>query len=130
MSSETIESLLAGYAPEVQSLALKARALVRSLLPDTIEQIDMPARLIGYGYDRTYTGTICGIALQKSYVNLMFSRGTELPDPQGLLEGTGKKARHVKIRSAEDVDRPAVRALIEAAAQATRAAMEKKQRKG
>jgi len=126
MTTETVESLLAGYSPEVQSLALHARAVLQRLLPDAIEQVDMPAKLIGYGYDRTYTGLICGIALQTSYVNLMFARGIELPDPDGLLKGTGKKARHVKIRTTEDADRPAVRALVEEAARLTRAAMEKK----
>jgi hypothetical protein len=128
MTTDTVETLLAAYSPDVQSLALTTRVLILSLLPDTIEQVDAPARLIAYGYDRTYTGLICGIALQKSYVNLMFARGVELPDPDGLLEGTGKKARHVKIRSAQDVDRPAVRTLIEASARATKAGMEKKRK--
>jgi hypothetical protein len=100
--------------------------MLQRLLPDAIEQVDTPAKLIAYGYDRTYTGLICGIALQKSYVNLMLARGTELPDPDGLLEGTGKKARHVKIRTTDDADRPAVRALVEEAARLTMAAIEKR----
>jgi hypothetical protein len=49
----------------------------------------------------------------------MFSKGTELPDPEGLLEGTGKRARHVKLRSIGDVDRPGVRALVMEAGRAT-----------
>jgi hypothetical protein len=124
--TETVDSFLASYAPEVRSIALKARALILDMLPEAIEQIDIPAKILGYGYDRTYTGSICAIAPQKSYINLMFGRGTELPDPQGLLEGTGKKARHVKVRTPEDVDNPAVCALLEAAAEATKNAMAKK----
>lgn len=51
----------------------------------------------------------------------MFSKGVELVelDDAGLLEGTGKKARHITVRSAERLDEPGVRALREAAAART-----------
>ena len=39
-----------------------------------------------------------------AHVNVGFFRGAELDDPNGLLEGTGKFMRHVKIRPAGDVD--------------------------
>jgi len=111
----TVEALLAAYPPEVQALARRARALILEVFPDAIEMVDGPARLIGYGTDRTVRGLVCGIALQRDYVNLMFARGTELPDPAGLLAGTGKRARHVKLRRVEDVGHPAVRDLLDAA---------------
>jgi len=111
----TVEGLLAGYGEDVQALALRARALIREAFPDAVEMVDGPARLIAYGTDRTYRGVVCGITLQRGYVNLMFARGAELPDPAGLLAGTGKRARHVKLRRVEDVEHPAVRDLLEAA---------------
>jgi len=129
MDNVTVEDFLAAYSSDIKKLALQVRSLILDLLPDLIEQVDTSAKIIGYGYDRTYIGMICAIAPQKSYVNLMFSKGTELPDPDGLLEGTGKKARHVKIRDGEHVGNPAVRALIEAAALATKHDMEKKKQK-
>ena len=52
---------------------------------------------------------------QKAYVNLGFYRGTSLSDPLGMLEGTGKDLRHVKVRSLEQAEQPAVRELIAAA---------------
>ncbi len=124
-----VDDFLASYPSEISALARQMRTLILDVIPDAIEQVDIPAKLIGYGYDHTYTGLICGIAMQKSYVNLMFSRGTELPDPDGLLEGTGKKARHVKIRTSDDLNKPAVRALLRAAA-ATKQGMEQKKHKG
>ena len=51
----------------------------------------------------------------KNWVNLGFYMGTSLPDPSGLMEGTGKKLRHVKVRSVEDAERPEIRRLIEEA---------------
>jgi hypothetical protein len=50
-----------------------------------------------------------------SHVNVGFFRGAELADVDGLLEGTGKFMRHVKLRTASDVDATALRKLIEAA---------------
>ncbi len=50
-----------------------------------------------------------------AHVNVGFFRGAELPDPNGLLEGTGKFMRHVKLRPAGDVDTTALRSLIHAA---------------
>ena len=48
----------------------------------------------------------------KSHVNVGFYRGSELPDPADLLEGNGKRLRHVKLRPGVAVDRAALSALI------------------
>ena len=116
MSSE-LEPFLTPYSPMVQALALKLRTLIREIMPDAIEQFDPPAHLIGYGLDCTYKGLICGIMLHTAHINLMFARGTELPDPEDLLVGTGKRARHVTIRQEADLERPGVRTLLVAARQ-------------
>ncbi len=54
---------------------------------------------------------VCYIAAFKDHVNLGFARGAELPDPAARLEGTGKGMRHVKIRSAKEID-AAVKNLV------------------
>ncbi len=112
---DTLDAFLIPYQPAVQDLARHARDLMLAAMPDAIEQFDPSARLVAYGFDRTYRGLVCGITLQKSYVNLMFARGTELPDPAGLLIGTGKRARHVKIQRLDELASPELRALLEAA---------------
>jgi hypothetical protein len=48
----------------------------------------------------------------RAHVNVGFFLGAELPDPQGLLEGTGKFMRHVKLRPEGDVDTAALLRLI------------------
>ena len=50
-----------------------------------------------------------------AHVNVGFFLGAELPDPSGLLEGTGKFMRHVKLRPESHVDATALMKLIEAA---------------
>jgi len=47
-----------------------------------------------------------------AHVNVGFFKGAELPDPAGLLLGTGKAMRHVKLKPGEPVDEAALRALI------------------
>ena len=48
----------------------------------------------------------------KAHVNVGFFRGAEIADPKGLLEGTGKFMRHVKLSPERDVDTAALRQLI------------------
>ncbi len=51
----------------------------------------------------------------RNHVNVGFFRGTELPDPNSLLEGTGKFMRHVKLRPAAKINSLALSKLISAA---------------
>ena len=48
----------------------------------------------------------------KAHVNVGFFRGAEIADPEGLLEGTGKFMRHVKLRPEREIDATALRKLI------------------
>jgi hypothetical protein len=73
-------------------------------------------QIAGYGVGpKKMSEHFCHIAIQPEYVNLGFNFGAELPDPENLLEGTGKVFRHVKILSEDDGKRPALKRLIEAA---------------
>ena len=51
----------------------------------------------------------------RDHVNVGFFRGAEIADPAGLLEGTGRFMRHVKLRPERDVDATALTKLIETA---------------
>jgi len=50
-----------------------------------------------------------------SHVNVGFFQGASLPDPSGLLQGTGKFMRHVRLRPETETDSASLRRLIEAA---------------
>ena len=50
-----------------------------------------------------------------AHVNVGFFNGAGLPDPAGVLQGTGKYMRHVKLRVDDDVDADALVSLIESA---------------
>ena len=63
----------------------------------------------------TVTRRRVSMMLFKNHVNVGFFRGAEVSDPDGILEGTGKFMRHVKLRPEREVDAAALTNLIEAA---------------
>jgi hypothetical protein len=117
--TQTVDDLLAGYSPAVRDLARQVRALVREVMPNAIEQVDPSAKLIAYSLGGKMADTVCVIMPLKAAVNLGFYGGTALPAskeaPAGLLTGTGKRHRHVRLTTAGDVQAPALRALLRAA---------------
>ena len=60
-------------------------------------------------------GLLCYIGGMKKYANFGFYKGAQLPDPEGLLEGTGKALRHTKVRSLKDVKPGPFEDLVKAA---------------
>jgi len=76
---------------------------VRELLHD-----GCPTACLGdapFGYVNVFT----------SHVNVGFFHGAPLPDPAGLLEGSGRFMRHVKLRPGMSINVAALRKLIELA---------------
>ena len=55
---------------------------------------------------------ICGFMDMKETVNFVLYLGAELDDARGLIEGTGKSMRHVKLRSSSDIRKPAFTKFI------------------
>lgn len=116
MAEDAVDEFIASHEPRIADLLRRLRALVRAVMPSAHEGA-MPGRgAIGYGGPREMADMVCYISGHRAHANLGFTKGTSLPDPDGLLEGTGKHLRHVKVRRPEEVDRPALRRLLEAAA--------------
>ncbi|HUI54848.1 MAG TPA: DUF1801 domain-containing protein [Bryobacteraceae bacterium] len=108
---------LASYDPHVSRLALAVRETVLEEAPSAIESI---SRGYAVAIAFSFTGKplkdgFCHIATYSSYVNLGFNRGALLPDPNGVLAGTGKSVRHLTIRNENDLNRPLVRRYLQAA---------------
>jgi hypothetical protein len=122
MPDSAVDQLLMTHDPTVRETALRLRALVLELMPDAVEQVDPPDGLIAYGTGPRLGEQVFAIVPHGAHVNLQFADGADLPDPGRLLEGTGKRVRHVKNRSVIDAERPALRGLVEAAVVQRRAA--------
>jgi len=101
-----------GVAPSVEPIARKLREVILSDFPEAIEVVRLGdgAASFGVGSKKMSEAHVYVMPLAE-YVNLGFYHGVGLPDPGGLLQGTGVKMRHVNVRSLEDAASPAVRAL-------------------
>src|ERR1700741_4897281 len=112
LQSEKIDYFLSHYDEQVFSNGLKLREVILANLPNIIEQIDIPAKMIAYCYGQKYIEMICTIIPSKKGIKLGFYKGNELPDPTGLLEGTGKISRYVEIKSDKEIKSAALKKLI------------------
>ena len=120
----TFDELLAETAPALQPVAVRLRAIVLEVDPEAVEVVRLGDRAATYGVGpRKMSEGHCYVLPYQRWVNLGFYQGAGLPDPDGLLEGTGARLRHVKVRSVAAADAPAIRALVEAALTERRAAL-------
>jgi hypothetical protein len=112
----TFEDALTDSSSQAKRLARALRELISAVYPDVVEVPWPKQQIIGYGVGpKKMTEHFCYIGVYDTHVNLGFNYGSDLPDPESLLEGTGKKFRHVKIQRLQDTARPALRELIKAA---------------
>jgi hypothetical protein len=98
--------------PKVAATASGLRQRLRAELPDTAEQPDESGNVIGYGFGSGYKGLVCTIMLSKSGVKLGVPHGAVLPDPDRLLEGTGKVHRYVVVADEEATGDPRLSTLL------------------
>ncbi|MBM3939903.1 MAG: DUF1801 domain-containing protein [SAR202 cluster bacterium] len=106
----SIDAWLATQAPELGAIARKWFARMRNCGDDVLELLHdgHPTACVGdapFGYVNVF----------RSHVNVGFFFGAELEDATGLLEGTGKRMRHVKVKPGANLDATALGALIHAA---------------
>lgn len=118
--NEKIETFLSKYDEQIFSNATKLREVIFSNPPDITEQIDIPARMIAYCYGQKYSEMICTIIPSKKGLKLGFYKGNELPDPCGMLKGTGKISRYVEIKSDKEIKSAALKKLLKSGLKAYR----------
>jgi hypothetical protein len=83
---------------ELGEVAQGLRRLMKNTVPDTKETVN-PWKIPTFESN----GPMCYFTVATSHITFGFLRGTSLPDPAKLLDGTGKSLRHVKLRSMDDL---------------------------
>ena len=113
MSAE-LNRIIAKQPPEMAKLVKALLPKLRHLLPGAVELVYDKRRgmVVGFSPDERASNVINSIGVYSKWINLYFFEGDTLPDPEGLLQGTGNIVRSIRITSAEDLDRPAVKALM------------------
>ncbi|MFD7444157.1 DUF1801 domain-containing protein [Streptomyces sp. NPDC059909] len=116
--NEEVERVLADRDAHIAELGRRTCALLLEKSPDAVVTVD--GNHIGFGTGTGYKGLVFTVAPAKAHVTLGIAGGAGLPDPAGLLEGSGKVHRHIKLRGPEDLERPELGQLLEAALAARR----------
>lgn len=120
-----IDTYLSRKAQDLAEVANELRVLVKKTVKGAKESVN-PWKIPTFESN----GPMVYLTVGKNHITFGFLQGTSLPDPEKLLEGTGKNLRHVKIRNQEDARSPALKKLIQAAArQNKRSPMEGMRRK-
>ena len=110
-----LREYLLRYPPAIQSLTLGLRKLIHEQLAPCHEYIFNMRRTLVIAYSSTekvIADGVCLVTAWTRHVTLAFTRGSDLDDPAGLLQGAGKAMRHVRLVSLEDLGRPEIRALL------------------
>lgn len=112
-----LNAFVARYTPEIAATARAALARLRRQVPGAVEMVydNYNALVIGFSPSERASEAVMSIALFPKWVTLFFLQGAGLPDPKGLLKGSGTRVRGITLDTAADIDTPAVRALIRAA---------------
>ena len=106
-----VDALLDDHAPHVAAAARRVRAAVRRAHPDLTERVRPGWHSINY-HDRA-AGFVSAIFPMTDHVQLVFERGVLLPDPAGLLTGSGRQVRSLEYRHADEVDDRVVQEFLD-----------------
>jgi hypothetical protein len=108
-SKEVDEFVKSKVLPQHQGIVEKLRSLMKQNAPSSDEIISRgsPAWKAN--------GNLAIISISKTHITFAFTRGAEFKDTHGLLDGIGKTTRHVKIKTLETLNEPALRDYIKQA---------------
>ena len=112
--SKDLDRIIAKQPPEMAKLVKAVLAKLRPRFPGAVEMVYDKKRgmVVGFCPDDRASNVINSIGVYSKWINLFFFEGDTLPDPEGLLQGEGSIVRHIRLTSADDLDRPAVKALM------------------
>ena len=116
-----LAGFIARYSPAVAALGRKLLAKFRTLVPPAIEMVydNYNFLVVGFAPSERPSEAVFSIVFYPRGLSLCFLQGAHLPDPHGLLRGSGHQVRSIKLPGVETLDDPKVRALIAAALKAS-----------
>jgi len=115
-SFEDLIRELSAFDLSVGELALALREMVLEEASEAVERVlRVYALVFWYSLSGKMSDAFVQVVVYPKGVNLMFNRGAELEDPDGVLVGEGKIIRHIKVRRPEDLKNRHLRKFIRAA---------------
>ncbi len=107
------EDLLSEHPDVVAATAQRLRAVLLDAHPQLEERVRRGWHSINYR--DPVAGFVCAVFPTRESVQLVFERGADLPDPDGLLTGSGKQVRMLVFRCVDDVDEDVVARYLDPA---------------
>jgi hypothetical protein len=116
-AEQQLRSFIAKFDPQHQTLIRAVRRALMRRLPTAYELVydNYNFFVIGYGPTERPSDAIVSLAAAANGVGLCFIHGAKLPDPDRLLQGSGKQTRFVRLPSAAMLTQPPINDLIAAA---------------
>jgi hypothetical protein len=114
LTNAQLAAIIDARPRDMAKLTKAVLAKVRERIPGSIEMVydKKNSLVIGFCSAERASNVINSIAVYSKWINLYFFEGDTLPDPEGLLQGTGSMVRSIRVTDAAELDRPAVKALM------------------
>jgi hypothetical protein len=104
--SNELREFLRPFSLTTQDVALRLRRRVLMVVPNAHETVWDASNAVSIAFStRARSGvSLCHVAVYSNHVNLGFAQGAELPDPDAVLTGTGRRIRHATFRASAETD--------------------------
>ncbi len=114
---EQLKRFIAKFDPAMSKLIRECRSILRKRFPTANELVYDNYNFFVIGYCTTERPSDCVVSLAANAkgVGLSFYHGATLPDPHGVLEGSGNQNRFVRLEGADTLSRPEILELLRAA---------------
>ena len=129
--AQQLATFLAKFEPRVAATARAALSRLRKRLPGATEIVydNYNALAIGFGPGDRASEAIFSIAVYPRWVSLFFLQGAKLPDPDGLLKGSGTKVRHIVLSQPAVLEQAGVKRLMATAMRSAKKPIDSSQRR-
>jgi hypothetical protein len=115
--TKQVAGFIAKFDPAVAKLTRLCRSVIRKRYPSAIELVydNYNALAIAYSPTEKTSEVVFSLAVYARGLNLYFMYGRSLPDPNGLLQGSGTQGAFIRLESAATLNEPKVIDLIQRA---------------
>jgi hypothetical protein len=116
-AEEQLRGFIAKFEPAMAKRIRECRAAMRKRFPTAHEFVydNYNFFVIGYGPTERPSDAVVSLSVNSKGVNLNFLRGSSLPDPHKILQGSGSQNRFARLKGAATLSQPEVEELLVAA---------------